>query len=67
MGMVGAGWAKELEPGVGVADRVPNVGTYAGRRLGGRLLAPRDRVPERGQHQVVMGGGGASIAAPWGR
>ena len=49
-----AGQAKELEPGVGVsqvADGVPNMGTHAGRRLGGRPLAPRDRVPERGQHQ----------------
>ena len=54
MGMAGAERAKELGPGVGVpqvADRVPNVGTHAGRRLGGRPLAPRDRVPERGQRQ----------------
>ena len=54
MGMAGAGWAKVLEPGVGVpqvADRVPNAGTHAGRQVGGRPLAPRDRVPEWGQHQ----------------
>ena len=34
MGMVGAGWARVLAPGVGVpqaADRVPNVGMHAGR------------------------------------
>ena len=54
MSMVGVGRAKELEPGVGVpqvADRVPNVGTHTGQRLDGRPLAPRDWVPERGQHQ----------------
>ena len=56
MSMVGAGRAKELEPGVGVpqvADRVLNVGTHAGRRLGGRLLAPCDWVPEQGQQGQV--------------
>ena len=56
MSMVGAGRAKELEPGVGVpqvADRVPNVGTHAGRRLGGRPLAPCDWVPEQGQQGQV--------------
>ena len=53
-GWAGAGRARVLEPGAGVpqaADRVPDVGTHAGRRLGGRPLAPRDWVPEWGQHQ----------------
>ena len=52
-GWAGAGQARVLEPGAGVpqaADGVPNVGTHTGRRLGGRALAPRDRVPEWGQH-----------------